>query len=395
MVAVTTERAYWLAWSKISGVGPVALRRMQEQFGSLAIAWNAPPTSLLKVHGLGNQTVESIQQQRSHLNPAALLAEHEPKNPHFWTPADPDYPRLLLEIPDPPPLLYYNGIVDPLENQGIVNAIAIVGTRNPTPYGRLWTKRLTAGLVKAGFTIVSGLAVGIDTEAHTVAVQQGGRSLAVLGSAVDIIYPNSNRGLAKHLSQQGLILSEYPAGTPPDRLHFPRRNRIIAGLCRAVIVIEASEKSGALITARLANEYGRDVYILPGSLDNPQSRGCLGLLNQGAQVILGVQELLDSLGAIPKLDASSTHATSDDTVPGQLSLLSSSVSASPAPEPFDLSQLTPALQQVYVAVPVDAIAFDHIVQTTNLPTGEVLSALTQLEMLGAIASLPGGKYQRG
>ncbi|WP_204152467.1 DNA-processing protein DprA [Leptolyngbya sp. CCY15150] len=369
---MTSDRAYWLAWSTLTGIGPILLQRLQRHFGTLAAAWDAPAAALGEVDGFGRQTCDSILRERSQLDPAELLATHSDHNPNFWTPADPDYPRLLLEIPDPPPVLYYRGQVNPQENQGILPAIALVGTRSPSDYGRRWTQRLTQALTESGWTIISGLADGIDTLAHKTCLEAGGRTVAVVGTGVDIVYPSSNRALAQRILEQGLILSEYPAGTKPDRAHFPRRNRMIAGLSRATLVLEAPSRSGALITARLANDCGRDVYALPGSLDNERSLGCLELLNQGAQVVLGEADLLERLGSLPSFLPAPVE---------QLSLL-------PPPS------LTPDLATILNAMSLEAIALDGIVQTTGLATGLVLGSLTQLEMMGLVTQLPGSRYQR-
>jgi DNA processing protein len=366
------ERAFWLAWSQIAGIGPTLMLRLQRHFGTLEAAWEASKTELERVEGFGFQTSEAAVKGRLRLCPETLLRQHESENPCFWTPADSAYPRLLLEMPDPPPILYYRGKVDLQENQGIISAIAIVGTRDPSDYGRRWTRRISAALAQAGFTVVSGLAEGIDTEAHHSCLNAGGRTIAVVGTGVDLVYPYSNRNLAKQIVESGLVLSEYPAGTQPDRTHFPRRNRIIAGLSRAVLVLEAPQKSGALITARLANDYGRDIYALPGSLDNPRSKGCLELMNHGAHVILGENHLLEMLGAMPRLQAVPS-APSD-----QLSL-----------------NLGQELAQVLQTVPSEPIAVDAIVQQAGLSTGSVLSALSQLELMGLISQLPGMRYQRG
>ena len=334
-------------------------------------AWQARPADLLEVDGIGLLLSQQIESARSPLDPEKILRHHEQRYPYFWTPADPEYPRLLFEITDPPPVLYYRG--EPLldENLGLVPTVGIVGTRNPSEYGRRWSRKLSRSLARNGFTIVSGLADGIDTEAHSSCLQAEGRTIAVLGTGVDVIYPPSNQFLYKRILEQGLVVSEYPDGTPPNRAHFPRRNRIIAGLSRAIVVTEAPGRSGALITARLANEYGRDVYALPGSLDNPRSLGCLDLLNQGAQVILGEGHLLGALGAMPRLQVV------EDAVPA----------APPIP-------LDPQLDRVFRALSLEPMTLDRIVQELELSTGEILSALAQLEILGLISQLPGMQYQR-
>ncbi|MGK7875297.1 MAG: DNA-processing protein DprA [Xenococcaceae cyanobacterium] len=370
------ERAYWLAWSQVSGVGPVLLRRVQQHFGTLAEAWAASANALGEVEGFGGRLVSAVAQGRSQLNPEKLLEEHSKKNPNFWTPADAEYPRLLLEIPSPPPVLYYKGQVQLQENQGITPLVAIIGTRQPTEHGRRWTRKISAALVKHGFTVVSGMAAGIDGEAHRGCLQAGGRTLAVLGTGLDIVYPYSHRQLYEQIQNQGLVLSEYPVGTKPDRGNFPARNRIIAGLSRAILVMEAPQKSGALITARYANDFGRDVYTLPNSPDNLQSRGCLRLLHHGAQIIIEEAELLEMLGAIPKLDSG-----------GQLPL-------SPQEEAKPMRDLEPELAQVLQAIAFEPTPFDLIVQETGLSAGDVSGALLQLELLGVVSQLPGMRYRR-
>jgi DNA processing protein len=370
------ERAYWLAWSQIPGVGPVLLKRIQQSCGTLAEAWTTSVSALREIEGFGKRLLEAVTEGRSRLNPEQFLAEHSQKNPHFWTPADPDYPRLLLEIPSPPPVLYYRGQVQPQENQGITPLVGIVGTRYPTKHGCEWTQDLSAALAKAGFTVISGMAAGIDGIAHRSCLQAGGRTVAVLGTGLDKVYPPEHRQLYEQIQQQGLILTEYPVGTKPERGNFPARNRIIAGLSRAVLVMEAPEKSGSLITARYANDFGRDVYILPNSPNVEEALGCLNLWNQGAIPITKEEKLLEMLGAIPRLDTTR-----------QLSLFESA--QTPA-----LPALEPELATILQAITEEATPFDLIVQATGLSTGTVSGALLQLELLGLISQLPGMRYQK-
>ena len=374
-------RSYWLAWSQILGIGPVLLRRLEQYFGTLEAAWAGSIEELKLVEGLGVQLGQRIVEKRSTINPGEFLEEHSIRNPHFWTPADPDYPRLLLETPNPPSVLYYRGKVKPLENQGVIPAIAIVGTRDPSPYGKKWTQRIATILAKKGFMIVSGMAAGIDTEAHRACLEVGQRTIAVVGTGVDIAYPPRNQGLYRDIVKQGLVVSEYPQGTPPDRTHFPQRNRIIAGLCRAILVMEAPTKSGALITAYIANEYNRDIYVLPGSLDNEKSLGCLGLVSRGAQLILGEEQLLEMLGDLPNLDP--LGSTQPATQQELFSALNPAV-----------AQLPPNLAKVLQVISIEVITFDAIVQTLQTSAAEVAGALLQLELMGLVTQLPGMRYQR-
>ncbi|MGK7939149.1 MAG: DNA-processing protein DprA [Crocosphaera sp.] len=370
------ESAYWLAWSKIPGVGPILLKRVWQQFGTLETAWKAPVTELGQVEGFGPKLIKTIQQQRSQINPSNVFKQHLLKNPQFWAPNDDQYPRLLLEIPSPPPLLYYQGKVNLLENQGKTPIVGIVGTRYPTEHGRRWTRNIAIALVKHGFTVVSGMAAGIDGIAHQACLEAGGRTIAVLGTGIDVVYPSHHRQLHRNLQEKGLIISEYPAGTPGDRRHFPARNRIIAGLSRAVLVMEAPEKSGALITARYANEFCRDVYTLPNSPDVVQARGCLKLIHHGAEMIVTEVELLDMLGAIPELDQAK-----------QLSLFE-------VEKTDTLPKLEPELLTILQAISEQGTPLDVIVEKSGLPIPKVSGGLLQLELEGLITQLPGMRYQK-
>ncbi len=363
---MSLEGAYWLAWSQVPGITPNVLTKFVEYYGNVEQAWLADLSELKAIARLRPNLVEAIASTRGQLHPEKFLTEHLRHNPHFWTPAAPDYPRLLLETSSMPPVIYYRGEVQPEENQGIVPLLAIVGTRNPTEHGCRWARKLSSYLAKYGFSIVSGMAKGIETIAHEACLTAKGRTIAVLATGVDVVYPQQQQFIYQQiLAQGGLILSEYPAGSNPDSNRFRARNRLIAALCRGVLVIEASEQSGCLITARQANELGRDVYVLPNSPEIPQARGCLRLLNEGANLILSEEELLIQLGTVPQLD-----------------------SVKPQPD------LTPDLAQVFQAVKIEPTAFEAIVQKSNLPSGLVAGALLELELLGLVSQLPGMMYQQ-
>ncbi|MDV3002391.1 MAG: hypothetical protein N5P05_003997 [Chroococcopsis gigantea SAG 12.99] len=362
---MSSDRLYWLAWSEINGIGAVLLKRIFQHFGSLESAWLAPVDELRAVEGIGGKSLETIKTSREKINPRELLESHSRKNPNFWTPADEDYPKLLLEIPSPPPVLYYRGEVDPLENGGITPSIGIVGTRHPSEHGRSWTRRLSSALAKAGFRVISGMAEGVDGEAHWSCLKNRQRTIAVLGTGVDVPYPSHHRSLHQEIENNGLILSEYPAGTRPDKANFPPRNRIIAALSRAVLVIEAPEKSGSLITARYANEFGKDVYVLPNSPDVFSARGCLGLIRQGAEIILSESDLLEMLGSMPILET-------------------------PPPTP----DLEPRLMNLYKLLDNDTVSFDTLVEQSQSPPPEVAGILLELELMGLIMQLPGMRYQK-
>lgn len=419
---LTAERAYWLAWSRIKDVGPVTIKRLWEHFGSLAKAWQAPAGALLAVDGIGLLSAEKIVSLRPKLNPEALLVQHEQKNAAFWTPADAGYPVLLFAINDPPPVLYYRGGLR-LNERPTVLTVGMVGTRRPSAYGKRWTQRLSSALTRQGAIVISGLAAGIDTEAHTSCLNNRGLTVAVLGTGVDVVYPKHNQSLYERIVQEGgLVVSEYPDGTGPDRAHFPQRNRIIAGLSRAILVTEAPARSGALITSRLANDYGREVYALPSSLDNVQGMGCLQAIEQGAQMILGEQLLVETLAELPAVEVRSPHLSprptvnpnvtqssaahpiagvvpeSDSVAPNEtaadLSATSDPSVSTPSSVAQPIPELSPVLSQVLAAVPIEPAVLDYIVPLTQVNPGEVLGALVQLELMGLVTQLPGMHYQR-
>ncbi len=370
------ERSAWLAWAQISGIGPVILQRLQEQFGSLSEAWLAPLVQLQAVSGIGETVLKTIATQRSKLDPDTLLAQHIQANPTFWTPADAEYPRLLREIPDPPAVLYYRGDAKLLHPQSQQPIVAIVGTRDPTDYAKRWSHKLAVVLAKNGVIVISGMAEGVDTQAHLGCLEVNGKTIAVLGTGTDIAYPPRNRTLHQQILERGLVISEYPAGTPPSRPHFPRRNRIIAALSRATLVMEAPQKSGALITAYVANEYGRDVYVLPNSLDNPRAVGSLGLMSKGAQLILGEGHLMELLGGMPSLDPLPIHTARTVVLPAMSS---------------ELEQIWTLLKS-QTESSGEAVSFDLLAEATTQSANELSSGLLQLELMGLVVQQPGMRY---
>jgi DNA processing protein len=389
---MSQERVYWLAWSQVAGVGPILLDRLDRHFNSLEAAWNADAQSLLSIDGLGFQSIAKIVAARAKIDLHQLIAQHAIANPHWWARSDPDYPRLLREIPSAPGILYYRGQVDLDDNRYDVPTVGVVGTRHPSDYGKRWARKISSLLAAKGCTIVSGMAEGIDTEAHSACLEVGGKTIAVVGTGVNIVYPPRNQALAVDIHQHGLIVSEYPAGTQPNRPHFPARNRIIAGLSRVVIVIEAPTKSGALITAHQANDFGRDVYVLPGSIDNPNSIGCLGLLSRGAQPILSLEHLLELLASVPKLDTPEQlqlFTPQQPSVKKEMGVLTHSQSESSLPLNLDSDS-----QQVWLVMTNESCNFDSIVDRTQLPTATVSIALLQLELRNLITQLPGMRYQK-
>ncbi len=290
MALTFEERAAWVGLHRVKGIGPVRFRRLLDHFGSAQEAWQASPKELEQV-GVTGQALEELLVTRQQVDPRALLEQWEKKGIAVVTWEDPDYPPRLKHIPQSPPVLYMKGRWIPQDDW----AVAVVGTRKATTYGRRVTEEIVDFLVQHRVTVVSGLARGIDGYAHEAALKAGGRTIAVLGSGPDIIYPPEHASLAQRIEANGALISDYPPGTPPDGVHFPARNRIISGLSLAVVVVEAGERSGALITAAFAADQGREVFAVPGSIYAAQSQGTLRLIQQGAHLLRRPQDLAQVL----------------------------------------------------------------------------------------------------
>ncbi|MCA9858327.1 MAG: DNA-processing protein DprA [Thermomicrobiales bacterium] len=287
------ERACLVALSQVTHVGPVRLGRLREYFGSLDAAWRAGERDLRQI--LDERALRAVLTARASVEPELVLDRIAKSGAGIVTVLDDAYPRILREIPSPPPVLYYRGTLPDADER----SIAIVGTRRATSYGREVTSRLASELAAAGIGIVSGLAKGIDGVAHRAALDAGGRTFAVLGSGVDVIYPHEHRQLAERTVESGALISDYPPGTRPDAPNFPPRNRIISGLSLATVVVEAPARSGALITVGFAADQGRDVYAVPGSILSPASDGTNRLLRQGALPLTSATDLLEDLNLAP------------------------------------------------------------------------------------------------
>lgn len=285
-----TETRYWLGFHLVPGIGATRLARLIEYFGTLEAAWAATPAEL-RAAGINQRAVQSLVTTRQRLDLDHEMERVERAGVQAVTLADPAYPRLLREIPSPPLVLYVRGSLTPDDKQ----AIGVVGTRRASAYGREMARNLSADLARAGLTIVSGLARGIDAIAHQTTLDTGGRTIAVLGSGVDVIYPPEHRRLAAQVAEQGAVVSEFPLGTPPDGPNFPVRNRIISGLSIGVVVVEAPRRSGALITADFAADQGRTVYAVPGSALAANSAGPLQLLRDGATLAATAEDILADL----------------------------------------------------------------------------------------------------
>jgi DNA processing protein len=283
-------RMYWVGFNMVKGIGAVRFKALLSAFGSAEAAWDASPQALLEA-GLSRKIVEGFQRLRKGVSLEQVQQRLQALSVQLLTWDDEAYPHHLKEIDQPPPVIYERGTLKPEDDW----AVAIVGTRKVTAYGRQVAEEVASALARSGVTIVSGLARGVDSISHQAAINAGGRTLAVLGNGVDLVYPPENRKLAAQIMEHGALVSDYPIGTQPDGQNFPPRNRIISGLSLAVIIIEAGLTSGALITASFAAEQGRDVFAVPGNINAPQSQGTNRLIRDGAQPLLSPQDVLETL----------------------------------------------------------------------------------------------------
>ena len=282
---------YWIGFNLVKGIGPAKLKALLNYFDSPATAWEATEFQLQRI-GVDKRAIASFIKTRAKLDLDRCLAEVQEFGASVLTWESSEYPAYLREIPAPPPVLYMMGALEEIDQW----AVAIVGTRRLTSYGRQITRDLVTGLVRNHITIVSGLARGIDAVAHKTAVEQGGRTIAVLGSGLDCIYPAENRQLVTDICQgQGAVISEYALGIRPEAKNFPPRNRVSSGLSLGVVVIEAGERSGALITTNFALEQNREVFAVPGNVNSPASKGTNSLIQQGAKLVSRVEDILEEL----------------------------------------------------------------------------------------------------
>lgn len=363
-----------LAWIRLTrtGLSPQKQRELLEVFGSPEAVFAASDSAILRLHGFSELHLSKIRQAQKDAQPERDLWKLERMGGWVLTIFDERYPPLLRRLPDAPLCLYVAGTVEEPDER----AVAVVGTRRPSDYGRRVAYRIASELAAAGFTVVSGLAEGIDTAAHKGALDSGGRTFAFLGCGLDVIYPRSNKELARRITESGALLTEFPLGTKPQGWHFPQRNRLISGVSLAVIVVEAPINSGALITADWAAEQGREVFVVPGPVDQPSFEGNHRLLREGARVFTSVADMLDELGvsATPKPAVAKAPAHPK----GQLRL----------------PDLSPAETKIWSVLTGDWKHADDIVRESQLTTGEVLSALTLLELKGLVERAEGNRYRR-
>ena len=379
---------YWLAINRVKGIGPARFKLLLDAFGSAEAAWQGSLTAW-QAAGLDTRTAAGFEQQRKRIVPDAEVERLLKLHVGVLRLTDAAYPRLLREITLPPPVLYIRGTLTPEDDW----AVAIVGTRRATAYGRQITERLATELAQHDITIVSGLARGIDTHAHHATLDGGGRTIAVLGCGPDLVYPPENAKLAARIVENGCIITEFGPGTQPEAGNFPARNRLISGLSLGVLVAEAPDDSGALITTRFAAEQGRDVFAVPGNITSRTSSGANRLIQDGAKLVLDVNDILPELNvhlAPPPPSAHRTSSTRHQT--------SSSQETVP-PAQMELSMLLPendAESLVLQHLPSDGEPrhIDDICRASNLPVATVSGTLVMLELKGLVLLVGPMTYAR-
>lgn len=356
------KRRYWVGFSCVYGIGAVRLQKLLAFFDDVEEAYYAPESALLEA-GLGPKTVQSLIETRAMLDLDRELTRIDESGFRVLTWEDQDYPIRLREIDTPPPVLYAWGELRPQDRW----ATAIVGTRRATPYGKAVTQQIAAALAQNGISIVSGLARGIDGVAHRAALDAGGRTLAVLGSGLDRLYPPEHRKLARAVAQAGAVLTDYPLGTEPEGRNFPPRNRIISGLSLAVIVVEAGASSGALITADFALDQSRDVFAVPGDLYKPSSEGTNRLIQMGAHPLLSPEDVLEvlNLELVARQEQIATEMPEDDVE-----------------------------RLVYKALGKEPVHVDELRAQCGLPVEEITASLAMLELKGRAKQVGGMQYVR-
>ncbi len=354
------EKKYWIGFNLVRGIGSVRFQQIQNYFGDLSIAWNATPEAFKEV-GLPGRALNNFLKLRKQIDLDQLYDSILEKNITVLTLLDDDYPRLLREIDQSPPVLYVKGMLTPADEF----SVAIVGTRRVSDYGQQIARDSSIYLAGHGLTIVSGLARGVDGLAHRHALETGGRTIAVLGSGVDVIYPPEHRKLAEAISENGAVISDYPLGTQPEGVNFPPRNRIISGLSLATIVIEAGERSGALITADFALDQGRDVFAVPGNVLSPASRGTNRLIQNGAYAMVSPQDVLDVLN----LSEIESMKTARQVLP---------------------TDTTEA--KILQVMGFEPMHIDEICNDVNMAVEKVSAALTMMELKGLVQHMGAMRY---
>jgi DNA processing protein len=354
------ELRYWIGFNIVQGIGPARVRALLDHFGSLEMAWRADSAELKRA-GLDRRAIENLLTTRSRISLDEEMEKIARQGVTVLTWDHPAYPSLLRQIHHPPAVLYVKGEIRSEDEW----AVAVVGTRRATVYGREAARQIASDLVRNGVTVVSGLARGIDAEAHKSALEAGGRTIAVLGCGIDVVYPPEHTRLAQAIAGQGALVTEYALGTPPESGNFPPRNRIISGLALGVVIVEAGETSGALITADYAAEQGREVFAVPGNIFHRGAKGCNRLIQQGATPVLSVGDILEELNL---------------TMVGQQQEVR---------EVVPQNETESLLLQHLSAEPTHV---DELGQESGLPIATVSSTLALLELKGMVRQVGGMSY---
>lgn len=367
MKTSSDEILSWLGLYLISGLGNSAFRHLLGQFGTPDGVFKAGFSELVKVNGIGKEIARKIINRKFSSDPEEEIQKVDKNNARIITYTDPSYPKPLKELHSPPMLLYAKGRDLPV-NQTF---IAVVGSRNATHYGKKAAEKIGFGLARRGVGVVSGMAKGIDSAAHKGCLRGKGFTIAVIGTGIDQVYPATNQKLSEQIVENGTVISEFPMGSPPEPRNFPIRNRIISGLSRGVAVVEATRKSGSLITASLALEQGRDVFAVPGSIESFKSTGTHFLIKQGAGLIENSDDILEDLGlGYRPVQQKCDFGGMSDTMP----------------------ELNDSEQKIFSMLGDYPIHIDEIARQGGMDAGEVSSVLMELELRGLIRQLMGKMF---
>ena len=376
-----SEYKYWLALKWIDGVGNVGMRKLVDACGSAERVFSAPYEQLKAVDGISTKIITRIKAFDSWETVDRELEATARHQAVILNYQDPLYPANLLNIYDFPPLLYVKGNLAPEDIY-----IAVVGSRMASSYGRYTTEKLCREMGMRGINVVSGMARGIDSAAHRGALAGKGRTVAVLGCGLDVVYPPENAALMEEIALHGAVITEFPFGTLPNGPNFPARNRIISGMSLGVVVVEATDKSGSLITARMALEHGREVFAVPGSIDTSGSKGTNRLIKQGAKLVEDVDDILEEL--LPQISWKSQQPLPEET---DKKKVGQPQKKSAHPDGDKMDENENMLYRMLSANPVDA---DSLIAASGLRTGDVLTTLMNLELKGCIQQLPGKIFIR-
>lgn len=360
---------YWIALKSVENLGNVGFGSLTEAFGSPKAVFEASAADIAKVPRIGGKIAKSIKAFDKWANVEKEFELADKSNVSIITSESPLYPEPLLGIYDPPPVLYVKG---KLEKSDI--SVAVVGSRSASTYGKFTTQKLCRELALKGVTVVSGMARGIDSSAHIGSIAGKGRTIAVMGSGMDVIYPPENKKLFEKISESGAVITEFPFSTQPNGFNFPARNRIISGISLGVLVVEANRKSGSLITASLALEQGREVFAVPGSIDSPGSKGTHELIRKGAKLVENVYDILEEI--LPQADIAKHEVREDSEDPAKT-------------DNSDLNDIETEILQLIGKTPIH---IDDIISSTGRKANEILNILLSLEIRGHIRQIPGKRF---